>query len=70
MFDMNGDMFKPIVGAKLIREEAEKAAKAMETEGNQPTEAKIPESKALLVVPETRTETSNITQKGPNKEIL
>lgn len=69
MFDIDSDMFKPIIGARLLRDEAQRQTDLKKPEENQTVEGQAPELGDAATIPGVRTETPNIIPNGRNKEI-
>lgn len=69
MFDFDNDMFRPIIGARLIREEAEKQA-SLKKPGENPVEGSVnPEPGKEIEALQVGEGALNIAPKGRNKEI-
>lgn len=68
MFDLDNDMFKPIIGARLIRDEAEKQA-ALKQPGEVPVEGAVNPlpGKEIKTLPQGQ-EIQNTSLKGGSKE--
>lgn len=68
MFDSNSDVFKPIIGARLISDEAEKQA-SLKKLGESPVEGSInPKLGKEVETLQEGEEILNIAPKGGNKE--
>lgn len=69
MFDIDSDMFKPFIGARLIHDEAQRQVDLKKLGGDQNVEGQTPELVDVAMLPEVGTEATNIIPNGRNKEV-